>query len=365
MSSAKSEDGLVDFVTIEDSLGMQSSRYDGPDARSDQVRGRLDAVSVAARVAPLTTHVGLVPTITTTHTEPFHVSKAIATLDYVSTGRAGLRAQLSRPWDNTHFGRRPADPLRLEAATPGRASGARRPLRRGRRLRRGRAAAVGLVGGRRRDPRRGDEPVHRPRQAPPHRLRRALVQRAWPVDHTTPAAGATARHRARRTPPSRTGSALAAPTSCSSTPNDADHAAAIVAEVRAEQAVAGRGDELRARLRRSRRRARRDHRCRRRTPGAARRRCRCATAQRRRDRRRGRRSTSPTGCSSCSRSASPDSGCGRRPSPTTSHAIARLLVPELQRRGAFRTASGRGDAPRTPRAARPASRYATARPEHR
>ena len=103
---AEAERGLVDFVTIEDSLTLQTSRFDGPDGRTDQVRGRLDAVLVAARVGPLTTHIGLVPTVTVTHTEPFHVSKAIATLDYVTSGRAGWRAQVSRPADWSLFGRR-------------------------------------------------------------------------------------------------------------------------------------------------------------------------------------------------------------------------------------------------------------------
>jgi alkanesulfonate monooxygenase SsuD/methylene tetrahydromethanopterin reductase-like flavin-dependent oxidoreductase (luciferase family) len=109
----EAENGLLDFVTFEDSLALQSSRYDGPDGRTDQVRGRLDAVLIAARVAPLTSHIGLVPTATVTHTEPFHVSKAIATLDYVSSGRAGWRAQLSRPTENAHFGRRVDTPLRI------------------------------------------------------------------------------------------------------------------------------------------------------------------------------------------------------------------------------------------------------------
>jgi alkanesulfonate monooxygenase SsuD/methylene tetrahydromethanopterin reductase-like flavin-dependent oxidoreductase (luciferase family) len=109
----EAESGLLDFVTIEDSLALQSSRYNGPDGRTDQVRGRLDAVLIAARVAPLTSHIGLVPTATVTHTEPFHVSKAIATLDFVSTGRAGWRAQLSRPAENAHFGRRESQPLRI------------------------------------------------------------------------------------------------------------------------------------------------------------------------------------------------------------------------------------------------------------
>jgi len=103
----EAERGTLDFVTIEDSLGLQSSRYDGPDERTDQVRGRLDAVLIAARIAPLTSRIGLVPTATVTHTEPFHIAKALATLDYVSTGRAGWRVQVSgRPDEAAHFGRR-------------------------------------------------------------------------------------------------------------------------------------------------------------------------------------------------------------------------------------------------------------------
>ena len=54
----------------------------------------------------MTSRIGLVPTATVTHTEPFHISKAIATLDFVSSGRAGWRAQLSLPSQDAHFGRR-------------------------------------------------------------------------------------------------------------------------------------------------------------------------------------------------------------------------------------------------------------------
>jgi alkanesulfonate monooxygenase SsuD/methylene tetrahydromethanopterin reductase-like flavin-dependent oxidoreductase (luciferase family) len=98
--------GGLDLATIEDALALQSSRW-APDGRTDQVRGRLDAVLVAARVAPVTRHIGLVPSITVTHTEPFHISKAIATLDFVSHGRAGVRVQVSgRPHEADHFGRR-------------------------------------------------------------------------------------------------------------------------------------------------------------------------------------------------------------------------------------------------------------------
>ncbi|MGW4276080.1 hypothetical protein ACWEGQ_27845, partial [Streptomyces seoulensis] len=49
-------------------------------------------------------HIGLVPTVVATHTEPFHISKAIATLDYVSSGGC---ASSSRPQKGSHPGQQP------------------------------------------------------------------------------------------------------------------------------------------------------------------------------------------------------------------------------------------------------------------
>jgi alkanesulfonate monooxygenase SsuD/methylene tetrahydromethanopterin reductase-like flavin-dependent oxidoreductase (luciferase family) len=114
----EAERAKLDFVTIEDALRLQSADPFAPDERTDQVRGRLDAVLIAARVAPRTSHIGLVPTAIVTHTEPFHISKAIATLDYVSSGRAGVRVQVSPvAHEAAHFGRRafPADPVVSDA----------------------------------------------------------------------------------------------------------------------------------------------------------------------------------------------------------------------------------------------------------
>ena len=114
----EAERGLLDLVTLEDGFAWQSEDPHAPDDRTDVVRGRLDAVLVAARVAPLTSHLGLVPTVIATHTEPFHVSKAIATLDHVSNGRAGVRIRVSGRADEAAlFGRRsfppfdPGDPV--------------------------------------------------------------------------------------------------------------------------------------------------------------------------------------------------------------------------------------------------------------
>ncbi|SEL82817.1 LLM class flavin-dependent oxidoreductase, partial [Streptacidiphilus jiangxiensis] len=112
---AEAERGLLDLVTIEDGLSLQSAHPFEPDERTDQVRGRLDAVLIASRIAPLTHHIGLVPTAVVTHTEPFHLSKAIATLDYVSTGRAGIRVKVSgRADEAAHFGRRTVPTLRVD-----------------------------------------------------------------------------------------------------------------------------------------------------------------------------------------------------------------------------------------------------------
>src|ERR1700722_6907190 len=112
---SEAERGLLDFVTFEDSLTLQSTRRRELDERTDQVRGRLDAVLVAARVAPRTSAIGIIPVATTTHTEPFHVSKSIATLDFVSNGRAGMQARVSATgFEARQFGRR-----QINVAGPG------------------------------------------------------------------------------------------------------------------------------------------------------------------------------------------------------------------------------------------------------
>jgi alkanesulfonate monooxygenase SsuD/methylene tetrahydromethanopterin reductase-like flavin-dependent oxidoreductase (luciferase family) len=94
----------VDLVALPDTFAP-------PGDDPSLIRGSLDAVAVAARVAPAVPGIGLVPTATVTHTEPFHLSKAIATLDLVSRGRAGWEPAVSRsPEEAALFGRKPAAP---------------------------------------------------------------------------------------------------------------------------------------------------------------------------------------------------------------------------------------------------------------
>ncbi|MEV0063662.1 LLM class flavin-dependent oxidoreductase [Nocardia sp. NPDC050718] len=78
----------ADAVFLPDAFGLQ-------DGGTAVTRGRLDAVAIAARVAPRTHRIGLIPQAPVTHTEPFHVSKAIAALDFASLGRAGWEVGVS------------------------------------------------------------------------------------------------------------------------------------------------------------------------------------------------------------------------------------------------------------------------------
>lgn len=87
------ERGLLDFLTVDDTLMPQPGRRERIDP--NRLAGRGDAVLVAARIAPVTRHIGLIPVATVTHTEPFHISKSIATLDFVSHGRAGWQPRVS------------------------------------------------------------------------------------------------------------------------------------------------------------------------------------------------------------------------------------------------------------------------------
>ena len=100
---------------------------------------RLNALQRAAFAGPVTRSLALIPEVDTVYTEPFHVSTQLASLDYVSGGRAGwLVAASTSAADAAAVGR---DTVPGERTRPG-----------GRRLNRGQPQALGLLGGRRRDP---------------------------------------------------------------------------------------------------------------------------------------------------------------------------------------------------------------------
>ncbi|WOF23198.1 LLM class flavin-dependent oxidoreductase [Microbacterium betulae] len=99
------DDAAIAFATVEDALSLPVRGEAEP--APGHVGGRLDAVLVASFAAPLTRRIGLIPTVTTAHPEPFHVATGVQTLDHASRGRAGVRLVVGAPpAEVANFGRR-------------------------------------------------------------------------------------------------------------------------------------------------------------------------------------------------------------------------------------------------------------------
>jgi alkanesulfonate monooxygenase len=76
------ERGLLDFVLLNDERALPA----------DYAFCRLDALTVLSRLALETSRIGLAVSKPTTYSEPFTVSREVATLDFVSGGRAAWNA---------------------------------------------------------------------------------------------------------------------------------------------------------------------------------------------------------------------------------------------------------------------------------
>ncbi|TQJ34328.1 LLM class flavin-dependent oxidoreductase [Arthrobacter sp. SLBN-122] len=70
-------------------LAAESAGFHAATFTDAPVPGRANALQRAAFAGPVTRTIALVPEVDTVYTEPFHVSTQLASLDYVSGGRAG------------------------------------------------------------------------------------------------------------------------------------------------------------------------------------------------------------------------------------------------------------------------------------
>ncbi len=84
-------------VLAAESAGFHAATFsDAPPADAQGATGngadaaaRLNALQRAAFAGPVTRSIALIPEVDTVYTEPFHVSTQLASLDYVTSGRAG------------------------------------------------------------------------------------------------------------------------------------------------------------------------------------------------------------------------------------------------------------------------------------
>jgi len=83
------ERGLFDMVFLADGVALrQQDNPPGSLAHSNQ-NVELEPLTMLSAVAMMTTNIGLVATASTTYNEPYHVARKFASLDHISHGRAG------------------------------------------------------------------------------------------------------------------------------------------------------------------------------------------------------------------------------------------------------------------------------------
>ena len=97
-----------DTIFFQDTAAVNGSRAL---ARGDFSRARLsrtvklEPTALLAALAAVTTHIGLIATITTTYNEPYNVARRVASIDHISGGRAGWNLVTSQIEDEAqNFG---------------------------------------------------------------------------------------------------------------------------------------------------------------------------------------------------------------------------------------------------------------------
>ena len=84
------EEFKADFFFVADTLWADEV---SPPHRLD----RFEATTLLAAIAAVTTHIGLVGTMSTTYCEPFNIARSILSLDHISDGRAGWNLVTTDP----------------------------------------------------------------------------------------------------------------------------------------------------------------------------------------------------------------------------------------------------------------------------
>lgn len=102
------EDAKFDTIFFQDTAAVNGSRAL---ARGDMTRTRLSRIvkleptTLLCALAALTTHIGLIATATTTYNEPYNIARRFASIDHISNGRAGWNLVTSQIEDEAqNFG---------------------------------------------------------------------------------------------------------------------------------------------------------------------------------------------------------------------------------------------------------------------
>jgi len=104
MMAQKAEQGLFDLMFSADAL--TDERYDRESQSRTAYVAWIEPMSLLTALAPLTRNIGLVCTATTTYDEPYHIARRFASLDLISGGRSGWNLVTSaNSHESKNFGR--------------------------------------------------------------------------------------------------------------------------------------------------------------------------------------------------------------------------------------------------------------------
>jgi FMN-dependent oxidoreductase (nitrilotriacetate monooxygenase family) len=82
------EDAKLDFIFLADNISVRSGHMDAV-SRSAQYVANFEPLTLLAALSAVTSRIGLVATASTSFNEPYHVARKFASLDHLSGGRAG------------------------------------------------------------------------------------------------------------------------------------------------------------------------------------------------------------------------------------------------------------------------------------
>lgn len=99
------ERGKFDTVFFQDTAGVSSDTLQDGGRTGFARAAYLEPLSLIAALAAVTRNIGLISTVTTSYNEPFHVARRIASIDHISGGRAGWNLVTSQIEDEAgNFG---------------------------------------------------------------------------------------------------------------------------------------------------------------------------------------------------------------------------------------------------------------------
>jgi FMN-dependent oxidoreductase (nitrilotriacetate monooxygenase family) len=82
------ERAKMDLVFLADNISVREAHPDAL-ARSAQYIANMEPITLLSALAAVTERIGLVATASTSYNEPFHVARKFASIDHISNGRAG------------------------------------------------------------------------------------------------------------------------------------------------------------------------------------------------------------------------------------------------------------------------------------